>query len=188
MKKKILLISVIVLLIVGTITFIIIKRMPLSKEKVIEKYEEAVDIAFWFESLIPYGHYISNETRPENGREFQIVDDRFSTIKGLKKYMSKLFSDEIIDELTSWVLEGELIIEDNGNLYFNEYACPKNIYAGEERITNIEYIDNKTIDITVSAEVFNERFEVDRVEEHHFKMEYVDFEWKFTEFHLIGFY
>ncbi len=187
MKKKILLISIIVFLIIGAITFIILKRIPLSKEKVIEKYEEAVDIAFWFESGIPNGHYISNKTRPENEREFQIVDDRFSTIIGLKKYMSKLFSDEIIDRLTNKVLEDELLIEDNGNLYFNEYACPKSIYAGEERITNIEYIDNKTIDITVSAEVLNDGFEVDKIEEHHFKIEYVDFEWKFTEFYLIGF-
>ncbi|MBO5141795.1 MAG: hypothetical protein J6C46_02140 [Clostridia bacterium] len=63
------------------------------------------------------------------------------------------------------------------------------ITIGKQTIKNIEYENVNTIKITVIADrmKLENVFEKEGEEEHTFTLIYEDFEWKFSDFHLIAY-
>lgn len=158
---------------------------PTEKE-ILSMYEKAQEIYLWFAETVPT-EKIDYKNSIEDG-VYLIKDERFSTLKELKEYMSEIFTTEIIKKIEEKRFDTNLIFEKNGKLYMSEYVTPKDIYCGEEKIKDIEYIDDDTISLTVSVEILDEElYTVRDKEEHTFILVYINGEWKFSKFYCIGF-
>lgn len=157
-----------------------------TDEEILSMYEKAQEIYLWFAETVPtekidYKNSIEDDV-------YLIKDERFSTLKDLKEYMAEIFTTEIIEKIEEKIFDTNLIFEMNGKLYMNEYVTPKDIYCGEEKIKDIEYIDDDTISLTVSVEILDEElYTVKDKEEHRFILVYNNGEWKFSKFYCIGF-
>lgn len=157
-----------------------------TEEEILSMYEKAQEIYLWFAETVPtekidYKNSIEDDV-------YLIKDERFSTLKELKEYMSEIFTTEIIEKIEEKIFDTNLIFEMNGKLYMSEYVTPRDIYCGEEKIKDIEYIDDDTISLTVSVEILDEElYTVKNKEEHTFILVYINGEWKFSKFYCIGF-
>lgn len=157
-----------------------------TEEEILSMYEKAQEIYLWFAETVPT-EKIDYKNSKEDG-VYLIKDERFSTLKELKEYMSGIFTTEIIEKIEEKIFDTNLIFEMNGKLYMSEYVTPKDIYCGEEKIKDIEYIDEDTISLTVSVEILDEElYTVKDKEEHTFILVYNNGEWKFSKFYCIGF-
>jgi len=159
---------------------------PTEKE-ILSMYEKAQEIYLWFAETVPT-EKIDYKNSIEDG-VYLIKDERFSTLKELKEYMSEIFTTEIIEKIEEKRFDTNLIFEKNGKLYMREYMTSKDIYYGEEKIKDIEYKDKNTIVITVLAEVLGQDMvTIEKEEEHKFILIYDNGSWKFSEIYCIGFY
>lgn len=157
-----------------------------TEEEILSMYEKAQKIYLWFAETVPT-EKIDYKNSIEDG-VYLIKDERFSTLKELKEYMSEIFTAEIIEKIEEERFDTNLIFEMDGKLYMSEYVTPKDIYCGEEKIKDIEYIDDDTISLTVSVEILDEElYTVKDKEEHTFILVYNNGEWKFSKFYCIGF-
>lgn len=193
MKKKSSIVLIFLIIIVSFIFVTIHKSQnnyfdnsTLTNEEIILMYEKAQEIYLWFAETVP-NEKLDYKNSIEDG-VYLIKDERFSTLKELKEYMSEIFAEEIIEKIEEKRFDTNLIFEMDGNLYMREYVTPKDMYCGKERIENIEYINGNTIVITVLAEVLNEDMgTIEKEEEHEFILNYDNGKWKFSKFYCIGF-
>lgn len=193
MKKLVLIILLVFLIVIGILAISYYRKTNVSgkvnfptNEEIIEKYENAKEIALWFVEAVPADH--CEITYPTTDTVYPIKDERFSTIKELKEYLNHIFTEHIVNAIAEQRFNESAIFEKNGKLYVSEYITPQSIYSGEERIDNIKINDDNSITIVVAADVLDEDFTtVKRTEEHTFTMILDNNEWKFSKFYCIGF-
>lgn len=90
----------------------------ISREEVITKYEEAKEIYSWFAIEFPYESLDYEEIK---GHYILVDDNRFSTIKELKKYLEHKFTKEIAEYLINQQVKNKIFKEIDGKLYITEY-------------------------------------------------------------------
>lgn len=193
MKKKR---NMILIFLIIVVSFIFIKihnvqnnnfdNNRFTNEEVILMYEKAKEIYLWFAETVPY-EKLDYKNSIEDG-VYPIKDERFSTLKDLKDYLTEIFTVEIIEKIEKERFDTNLIFELDGKLYMSEYITPKDIHCGEEKIKDIRYGKDNTIIITVLAEILGaDRITVEKEEEHNFILTYDNGKWKFSKFYCIGF-
>ncbi|QUH26602.1 DL-endopeptidase inhibitor IseA family protein [Serpentinicella alkaliphila] len=150
-----------------------------SIEDVKEAYYKSYEAFTWFDlTTLP----ADSSSKEINGRIYNRVNhDIIKTYADLEKYLSSLFTKDIVQEMLS--NKSTCYIDIEGELYTMLADRGTDIYKGEA-ILEVKQINDKEYICTVEVELLGNDFSVTGYETHYYSYELKDGQWLFTNFYL----
>jgi hypothetical protein len=134
----------------------------------------ALEVYGWFEAQ-PLD--VDPEKSSPDGSMFQVLDERFNTLRALDAYVRFYFSDALADALLSAGVYQEI----DGYLYTNAQARALDEGIGEIELTVTDRTDSKIL-YTLTINRVDEQGQVTSSEDLTYTRELVGDSWRFTAF------
>lgn len=135
----------------------------------------AMEVYSWF---VLYPLDVDYEKPNAAGDRYQVLDERFNTLEGLKDFVSTYFSQEIVDELFAM----DLYVEEGGFLYASDEGRQMDEHIGETEFEIVSETEDR-IEYSVTVSYWGNEENADPEEELYiYVRELTDEGWRFTQF------